>query len=92
VEVVLQQKTQHRLGFWPLNPHGLAAGWRRCRGTYPAWSAAANERMEKALCVLLDDLVAIMDVHEDVGDTEVSILVTKAINDGFISPRKVAVD
>jgi hypothetical protein len=29
--------------------------------------------MEKALRVLLDDLVAIMDVHEDVGDTEVAI-------------------
>jgi hypothetical protein len=48
--------------------------------------------MEKALRVLLDDLVAIMDVHEDVGDTEVTILVTKPINDGFISLRRVAVD
>lgn len=43
--------------------------------------------MEELLQALLDDLDEIMEEHEDVGDTEVAIQMTKAVHDGFISPR-----
>jgi hypothetical protein len=43
--------------------------------------------MEKLLQTLLDDLDALMEEHEEIGDTEVSIQMTKAIHEGFISPK-----
>jgi hypothetical protein len=43
--------------------------------------------MGELLQALLDDLDEIMEEHEDVGDTEVAIQMTKAVHDGFISPR-----
>lgn len=43
--------------------------------------------MEELLQALLDDLDQIMDEHEDVGDTEVAIQMTKAVHKGFISLR-----
>jgi hypothetical protein len=43
--------------------------------------------VEKLLEALLEDLDAIMEEHEEIGDTEVSIQMTKAVHDGFISPK-----
>ena len=43
--------------------------------------------MEELLQALLEDLDEIMEEHEDVGDTEVVIQMTKALHDGFISPK-----
>ncbi len=43
--------------------------------------------MEEALQALLEDLDEIMEEHEDVGDTEVAIQMTKAVHEGFISPK-----
>jgi hypothetical protein len=43
--------------------------------------------VEQLLKALLEDLDAIMEEHEDVGDTEVSNQMTRAIHDGFVSPK-----
>jgi hypothetical protein len=43
--------------------------------------------MEQLLQALLEDLDAVLEEHEDIGDTEVSIQMTKAVHDGFISPK-----
>jgi hypothetical protein len=43
--------------------------------------------VEQLLQALLEDLDAIMDEHEEIGDTEVSIQMTNAVRDGFISPK-----
>jgi hypothetical protein len=43
--------------------------------------------MEELLHALLEDLDEIMEEHEDVGDTEVAIQMTKAVHDSFISPK-----
>lgn len=43
--------------------------------------------MERLLQALLEDLDAVMEEHEEIGDTEVSIQMTKAVHDGFISPK-----
>jgi hypothetical protein len=43
--------------------------------------------MEKLLQTLLEDLDAVMEEHEEIGDTEVSIQMTKAIHEGFIAPK-----
>ena len=43
--------------------------------------------MERLLQALLEDLDAVMEEHEDIGDTEVSIQMTKAVHDGFVSPK-----
>ena len=44
--------------------------------------------MEEVLRALLEDLDAIMEEHEDLGDTEVAIRMTKAVHDGFIVPKR----
>jgi hypothetical protein len=43
--------------------------------------------VERLLQALLEDLDAIMEEHEEIGDTEVSIQMTKAVHEGFISPK-----
>jgi hypothetical protein len=43
--------------------------------------------VERLLLALLEDLDAVMEEHEDIGDTEVSIQMTKAVHDGFIWPK-----
>jgi hypothetical protein len=43
--------------------------------------------MEKLLQTLLEDLDVVLEEHEEIGDTEVSIQMTKAIHEGFIAPR-----
>ena len=43
--------------------------------------------MEQLLKALLEDLDAIMEEHEDIGDTDVSIRMTRAVHDGFVSPK-----
>jgi hypothetical protein len=43
--------------------------------------------MEKILQALLEDLDAISEDHEEVGDTQVRLAMTKAVHDGFISPK-----
>jgi hypothetical protein len=44
--------------------------------------------VEQLLKALLEDLDAIIDEHEEVGDTEVSILMTRAVHEGFVSPKR----
>jgi hypothetical protein len=43
--------------------------------------------VEQLLQALLQDLDAILEEHEEIGDTEVSLQMTKAVHDGFISPK-----
>ena len=43
--------------------------------------------MDQLLQALLTDLDAIREEHEEIGDTEVAIQMTKAVHDGFISPK-----
>jgi hypothetical protein len=43
--------------------------------------------VEQLLKALLEDLDAIMEEHEDIGDTDVSIQMTRAVHDGFVSPK-----
>jgi hypothetical protein len=43
--------------------------------------------VEQLLKALLEDLDAIMEEHGDVGDTDVSIQMTRAVHDGFVSPK-----
>ena len=43
--------------------------------------------MEQLLQALLTDLDAISEEHEEIGDTEVAIQLTKAVHDGFITPK-----
>jgi hypothetical protein len=46
--------------------------------------------VEQLLKALLEDLDAIMEEHEDIGDTDVSIQMTRAVHDGFVSPSSSA--
>jgi hypothetical protein len=48
--------------------------------------AERGECVEQLLKALLEDLDAIMEEHEDIGDTDVSIQMTRAVHDGFVSP------
>jgi hypothetical protein len=43
--------------------------------------------VDELLKALLEDLDAIMEEYEDIGDTDVSIQMTRVIHDGFISPK-----
>ncbi len=43
--------------------------------------------MEKLLQTLLEELDAIMEDHEEIGDTYVSIRMTQAVRDGFLAPK-----
>jgi hypothetical protein len=47
-----------------------------------------GESVVKLLKALLEDLDQIMEEHEEIGDTEVSIQMTNAVHDGFISPKR----
>src|SRR5262245_29936074 len=49
------------------------------------WTTGRGEHMEKLLQTLLDDLDAVREEHDEIGDTEVSVQLTKAIHEGFIS-------
>src|SRR6516225_9782783 len=49
--------------------------------------AERGECVEQLLRALLEDLDAIMEEHEDIGDTDVSIQMTRAVHDGFVSPK-----
>jgi hypothetical protein len=43
--------------------------------------------VEQLLQTLLTDLDAIGEEHEEIGDTEVAMQMTKAVHDGFITPK-----
>src|SRR5262245_36639719 len=49
--------------------------------------AERGECVEQLLKALLEDLDAITEEHEEIGDTDVSIQMTRVVHEGFVSPK-----